>query len=50
MSAKGLDPESYRIGRFAGSANAWSEAARSGAKKMSLGSPFPPEDHDILRP
>ena len=50
MSAEGLDPESYRIGRFAGSVYAWSEAARSGAKEMSLGSPFPPGDHDLLRP
>ncbi len=50
MSTKGLDPESYRIGRFAGSATAWSEAARSGAKEMSLSSPFPPGDHDLLRP
>ena len=50
MSAEGLDPESYRIGRFAGSVYAWSEAARSGAKEMSLGSPFPPEDHDRLLP
>lgn len=50
MSAVGLDPESYRIGRFAGSANAWSEAARSGAKEMSLSSPFPPGDHDLLLP
>ncbi len=50
MSGKGVDSESYRIGRFAGSATAWSEAARSGAKEMSLSSPFPPEDHDLLRP
>ena len=50
MSAEGLDPESYRIGRFAGSVYAWSEAARSGAKEMSLGSPFPPGDHDLLLP
>jgi hypothetical protein len=50
MSAKGLDPESYRIGRFTGSVFAWSEAARGGAKKMSLSSPFPPEDHDLLIP
>ena len=50
MSAEGLDPESYRIGRFAGSVYAWSEAARSGAKEMSLGSPFPPRDHDLLFP
>ena len=50
MSEKGLDSESYRIGRFAGSATAWSEAARSGAKKMSLSSPFSPEDHDLFLP
>jgi hypothetical protein len=50
MSVKGLDPESYRIGRFTGSVYAWSEAARGGAKKMSLSSPFPPEDHDLLLP
>jgi hypothetical protein len=50
MSAEGLDPESYRIGRFAGSVFAWSEAARGGAKEMSLSSPFQPEDHDLLLP
>jgi hypothetical protein len=50
MSTKGLDPKSYRIGRFAGSVNAWSEAARSGAKKMSLSSPFSPKDYDLLLP
>ena len=48
MSAKGLDPESFRIGRFAGSAHAWSETARNGAKEMSLISPFTLEDHDLL--
>ena len=50
MSAEGLDPRSYYVGRFAGSATAWCEAARSGAKEMSLSSPFPPEDHDLLLP
>ena len=50
LSAEGLDPRSYYIGRFAGSATAWCEAARSGAKEMSLSSPFPPEDHDLLLP
>ncbi len=50
MSGKGVDSESYRIGRFAGSATAWSEAARSGAKETSLSSPFPPGDHDLLNP
>jgi hypothetical protein len=50
MSAKGVDQESYRIGRFAGSVYAWSEAARSGAKEMSLGSPFPPGEYDLLLP
>jgi hypothetical protein len=50
MSAEGLDPESYRIGRFVGSVFAWCEAARGGAKEMSLSSPFQPEDHDILLP
>jgi len=50
LSTEGLDPRSYYIGRFAGSATAWCEAARSGAKEMSLSSPFKPEDHDILHP
>lgn len=50
MSTEGLDPKSYRIGRFAGSVTAWSEAARSGAKKMSLSSPFFPQDYDLLLP
>lgn len=50
LSAEGLDPRSYYVGRFAGSATAWSEAARSGAKEMSLSSPFPPEDYDLLLP
>jgi hypothetical protein len=50
LNAEGLDPRSYYVGRFAGSATAWCEAARSGAKEMSLSSPFPPEDHDLLLP
>lgn len=50
MSAEGLDPRGYYVGRFAGSATAWCEAARSGAKEMSLSSPFPPEDYDLLLP
>jgi len=50
MSTEGLDPKSYRIGRFAGSVTAWSEAARSGAKKMSLSSPFSPVDYNLLLP
>jgi hypothetical protein len=50
MSGKGLDPESYRIGRFAGSVFAWCEAARGGAKEMSLSSPFQQEDHNLLLP
>jgi hypothetical protein len=45
-----LDPRSYYVGKFAGSATAWCEAARSGAKEMSLSSPFPPGDHDLLLP
>ena len=50
MSSEKLDPKSYIIGKFAGSATAWSEAARSGAKQMSLSSPFSPEDHNLLSP
>ena len=50
LSVKKVDPESIRIGRFAGSVTAWSEAARSDAKEMSLSSPFDPEDYDHLLP
>jgi hypothetical protein len=50
LSEKKVDHESFRIGRFAGSATAWSEAARSEAKDMSLSSPFDPEDYDSLLP
>ena len=50
LSVEGLDPRSYYVGRFAGSATAWCEAARSGAKEMSLSSPFPPEEYDVLLP
>ena len=50
LSTEGLDPRSYYVGRFAGSATAWCEAARSGAKEMSLSSPFKPEDYELLHP
>jgi len=50
MSTEGLDQASYRLGRFTGSVFAWSEAARAGAKKLSLSSPFPAEDYDLLLP
>jgi len=48
MNEEKMDSRSFCIGRFVGAVAAWSEAARAGAKEMSLSSPFPPTDYDIL--
>jgi len=49
MSETEVDSRNFYLGRFYGAVSAWCEAARSGAKKLSLSSPFPPEDlRDVL--
>ena len=50
MSETEVDSRSFYLGRFYGAVSAWCEAARSGAKKLSLSSPFQPEDFRDLLP
>ena len=50
MNETKVDSRSFYLGRFYGAVSAWCEAARAGAKKMSLSSPFQPEDFQDLLP
>jgi len=45
-----LDPRSFELGKQVGEIKAWCEAARSGAKGMSLSAPFRPGDLGFLLP
>lgn len=45
-----LDQKSFQIGRLVGSMNAWCEAARGGAKQMSLSSPFSSAEYEVMLP
>ena len=48
MDMDQFDKRSFDFGRMLGAIGAWCEAARTGAKGMSLSSPFEPGDHDLL--
>ena len=41
---KPIDEYSFNLGKHAGEIKAWCEAAKNGAKKMSLSNPFKPEE------
>jgi len=45
-----LDKQSFDLGKKVGAITAWCEAARTGAKAMSLSSPFKPEGRGLLAP
>jgi len=45
-----LDERSFALGKQVGEIKAWCEAARSGAKDMSLSAPFRPEDYEGIIP
>jgi len=45
-----MDERSFALGRQVGEIKAWCEAARSGAKDMSLSAPFRPEDYGSILP
>ena len=45
-----MDERSFTLGRQVGEIKAWCEAARSGAKDMSLSAPFRPEDYGSILP
>jgi len=50
MAMDDLDKRSFDFGKKVGAITAWCEAARTGAKGMSLSSPFEPGDHGLLAP
>jgi len=41
---KPIDEYSFNLGKHVGEIKAWCEAAKNGAKKMSLSNPFKPEE------
>ena len=43
-----IDERSFTLGKQVGEIKAWCEAARSGAKDMSLSAPFRPEDYESI--
>ena len=45
-----IDERSFALGKQVGEIKAWCEAARSGAKDMSLSAPFRPEDYGSILP
>lgn len=45
-----IDDRSFALGKQVGEIKAWCEAARSGAKEMSLSAPFRPEDYENILP
>ena len=45
-----IDEWSFALGKQVGEIKAWCEAARSGAKEMSLSAPFRPEDYESILP
>ena len=45
-----IDERSFTLGRQVGEIKAWCEAAKSGAKDMSLSAPFRPEDYGSILP
>ncbi len=45
-----IDDRSFALGKQVGEIKAWCEAARSGAKDMSLSAPFKPEDYECILP
>ena len=40
----------FKLGMHVGEIKAWCEAAKNDAKKMSLSSPFKPEEYDDIKP
>ncbi|MBC8498612.1 hypothetical protein ISS40_01320 [Candidatus Bathyarchaeota archaeon] len=45
-----IDERSFNLGKQVGEIKAWCEAARSGAKDMSLSAPFRPKDYESILP
>ena len=45
-----IDERSFVRGKQVGEIKAWCEAAKSGAKDMSLSAPFRPEDYESILP
>ncbi len=45
-----IDERSFTLGKQVGEIKAWCEAARSGAKDMSLSAPFRPEEYEGILP
>ena len=45
-----IDLQSFALGKQVGEIKAWCEAARTGAKEMSLSAPFRPEDYERILP
>ncbi len=48
MGSGRVDPKSFQLGMHVGEIKAWCEAAKSGAKAMSLSAPFKPKDYERL--
>jgi len=47
---KQIDEYSFNLGKHAGEIKAWCEAAKKGAKNMSLSNPFKPEEIEEITP
>jgi hypothetical protein len=48
MGNEKVDPSNFHLGMQVGEIKAWCEAAKSGAKAMSLSVPFKPKDYERL--
>ena len=45
---KPIDEYSFNLGKHAGEIKAWCEAAKNGAKRLSLSNPFKPEEVEVI--